>query len=316
MAAKASTKGRIGRLPLRLKLKKTTSVIVILLIARLAQLFSLKQDYEGFLQKEELGAVQASSSAGNTNRILCLNGEMGQNCNKIIQLANAMLMTQNYTIRDSINWKVGLGSGLWTTWYNSFFDPMENVTLDVSDSACDHKIGAFEAHYITSFHNYNEFIDRLHPKEEFRRSANKILEQKRHNNSQKIITVHRRNLEGECHQRIQKDNTFCFLPDYQHQDVGVCDIVYGDVQQLMAKRINKSNNMGVSHMVLLMTDSQVLELDSTFPVMDRHPFPVQLWMMASSDLHFGNPASSVDYIVAHWRRNVGNGVTEPSSCYP
>ena len=53
--------------------------------------------------------------------------------------------------------------------------------------------------------------------------------------------------------------------------------------------------------VVLFTDSQVPELDNTFPIISNHSFPVQAWMMALSDAHYGNPFSTVDIVVYFWR---------------
>ena len=40
-------------------------------------------------------------------------------------------------------------------------------------------------------------------------------------------------------------------------------------------------------------------------------------MMTQSKKHYGNPLSTVDYVVMHWRYGWGNFETiEPSKCFP
>mmetsp|Transcript_25761 Transcript_25761/g.61027 ORF Transcript_25761/g.61027 Transcript_25761/m.61027 type:complete len:108 (+) Transcript_25761:159-482(+) len=64
--------------------------------------------------------------------------------------------------------------------------------------------------------------------------------------------------------------------------------------------------------VLLFTDGLVEELDSTFPNRDSNTMQVQAWMMTLSEVHYGNPLSSIDYIINHWRRGKP---TRPEECY-
>ena len=44
---------------------------------------------------------------------------------------------------------------------------------------------------------------------------------------------------------------------------------------------------------------------------DQHPVEQQMWGMVLSERHFGNPLSSIDYVVAHWR----NDTVEPTTCF-
>ena len=67
--------------------------------------------------------------------------------------------------------------------------------------------------------------------------------------------------------------------------------------------------------VTLMTDGQVPELDQTFPIISNHSFPVQTWTMARSDIHYGNPMSTVDSVVFYWRMGLAGAQTRPSACY-
>ena len=67
--------------------------------------------------------------------------------------------------------------------------------------------------------------------------------------------------------------------------------------------------------LVLFTDGRRPELDETFPIIDNHDFLTQFWMMVLSDIHVGNPASTVDRIVMHWRYAQGRQNIEPSRCF-
>jgi hypothetical protein len=72
-------------------------------------------------------------------------------------------------------------------------------------------------------------------------------------------------------------------------------------------------------LILLLTDRQVPELDATIPLIGNYTFAVETWLMTLSDIHYGNPLSTVDYIVYVWRRNYarkGLNTMRPQACYP
>ena len=63
---------------------------------------------------------------------------------------------------------------------------------------------------------------------------------------------------------------------------------------------------------MLCADNQHEETEKTFAVKDKHSYQLQFAMMIMSTFHFGNHASSVDYVVAHLRR--GKEIY-PRTCY-
>ena len=64
--------------------------------------------------------------------------------------------------------------------------------------------------------------------------------------------------------------------------------------------------------VVLYTDGQVHAYDNTFLVKSNADLPVAMVEMAQSAVHYGNPMSTVDFVLAHWR----NGKPmEPRECY-
>ena len=65
--------------------------------------------------------------------------------------------------------------------------------------------------------------------------------------------------------------------------------------------------------VILLSDGQSgTSQEGSFSVQDQSLFPVQIAMMMQSDYHFGNPASSIDYVLSHWRQGKP---TFPDSCF-
>jgi hypothetical protein len=86
--------------------------------------------------------------------------------------------------------------------------------------------------------------------------------------------------------------------------IKACNVIFSDIP-------NPNNRT-----VVLFTDDQVPSMDQTFPIRDQQQFRVQMWMMAQSETHYGNPASSVDWVVMHWRQRLGKGNMEPAVCYP
>ena len=77
------------------------------------------------------------------------------------------------------------------------------------------------------------------------------------------------------------------------------------------------DNEYIKSKVVLFTDGQDPRFDATFSVIDKHSFQIQACLMSLARLHYGTPMSSIDYVVAHWRRkfNHSPGSTRPESCY-
>jgi hypothetical protein len=124
-----------------------------------------------------------------------------------------------------------------------------------------------------------------------------------------VTTVHRRHLEGECVLRAQGKDCVCIHAAAPQnltvsELVDICNMDYGKI-------VHQTNGTTV----VLCTDGQVGHLDQTFPHISNHSFQVQTWMMARSQVHYGNPMSTVDVIVAMWRRRLASGDMMPKVCY-
>jgi hypothetical protein len=259
---------------------------------------------------------------------VCLTSEYGRNCNAIIEVANAIVFARQK------GGKLGLSAN-WTKWYLEFFDPRdEDVLFNVPMERCNSTITAESAFRLHRFRKPNNALMDLIPKQSVRQAAQEALDLIRHNmhntttttttssrndnNVSLVVSVHRRWLEGTCIERTANDVVFCFGPRRRRdQTSNMCNMTYQTVtdqlRQLEQENNQEYDNITKNAAVVLFTDEQVPELDNTFPLWDEHPFPVQLWMMAMSDVHFGTPPSSIDMVVYHWRRGLR---TQPSQCYP
>ena len=128
----------------------------------------------------------------------------------------------------------------------------------------------------------------------------------------KIVTVHSRTLEGGCEPTIAKLHTFCAPLDAAANETAIvrawqesCHYTQDYVEQQLSLPLETT-------LVILLGDGQSPETEQTFTWKDDAPFGVQAAMMAQADFHFGNPASSVDKVVAHWRK--GRPIFPPD-CY-
>lgn len=220
---------------------------------------------------------------------------------------------------------------------------------------CDVLLSAKEVHYYHSFNKINPNLLALQPKLRIKIMAEKLFERRimstngdgqgntmsdinrsdgvstvstsvlnrntmkrRIDKFARVISVHRRWLEGECHRRSSSSNEkFCMNESNRignttmkqtHSTEQYCDIVYDNITQQF-----QHLEEDAPYQVILFTDGQKPEFDLTFPTIDDNHFTFQLWMMTLSGIHFGNPVSSVDYVVYHWRKGIR---MYPSDCFP
>ena len=58
---------------------------------------------------------------------------------------------------------------------------------------------------------------------------------------------------------------------------------------------------------------------NAFTVEDTHEFHLQMVLMSLSYIHYGNPASPIDYVIAHWREGEVKGKriesVMPEACF-
>lgn len=121
-------------------------------------------------------------------------------------------------------------------------------------------------------------------------------------NDIRTVTVHSRTLEGGCGPTIDVGHTFCepkpaANPTRLETWKESCHFTQGFVQSQLPPSYSIDTTV-----IILFGDGQSKDTENTFTWKDTSSFGVQAAMMAQSDFHFGNPASSVDKVVAHWRK--------------
>jgi hypothetical protein len=285
-------------------------------------------------------------------RVLCLTGEQtmyGQTFNRIITVANTLAAAaHDYPHHGPM--RVGLDLN-YSRWYDSFLERPELVQnkeghsyetlLFYYEGECTVKVTG-EIMYWKFGENavQSQRLPTLLPKLKFRRQAEQVLQQWRSSSTRDtvVVTVHRRNLDGKC-QSIAHNNLYSMChgnrtshggngptiftdpPRYGQlatvdQRMAICEWDYATILKDLKEQGNDDHGQ-VS--ILLLTDGQVPALDRTFPQIGNYSFPVEAWLMVLSDIHYGNPFSTVDYVVYSWRRDVlGKDLNtmRPSTCYP
>jgi hypothetical protein len=119
------------------------------------------------------------------------------------------------------------------------------------------------------------------------------------------ISVHGRSLENNC----MTYNHVCItaIPSIPESEE-LCD--YNQSRILEVFGISQDES------ITLFTDNQNDVYDATYENKDQNPFIVQLWTMVLSPRHIGNSRSTMDYIIALWKRQLGMAHTiEPKGCY-
>lgn len=126
------------------------------------------------------------------------------------------------------------------------------------------------------------------------------------------FTVHGRHLEGFCFHSPSRPGTA-----HEHTPVACLGFKYDLCNDFSLSTVRSLFNFSGEKRPLLMSDSQLPDMDKTYPVKDEHDFHVQLWMMAMSPNHVGNPNSSDDFIVWLWKQQYfPHTLMYPLECYP
>lgn len=216
---------------------------------------------------------------------LCLHTAFGKNSNKLLSLANSI----DFAKKNGLKY-ISLDPNYWK-WFKEWFDDRRDIIEHNSDIKCTKRISgkdAFYLHKIKTLDYFNPILMTLLPKKSIRETAEKVF-------TEPFVSVHRRHLEGECLQRSKNAYLCNSNEDYSK----TCNYTGDDFNHLNEK-------------VILFTDGQVPTLDKTFKNIDHQPYPVQMWAMTLSTIHYGNPMSTVDYVISHWRKDK---ITRPQSCY-
>ena len=246
----------------------------------------------------------------------------GQHFNRIIETANFLEMAA------AENANLMMSATTWGFWFDSWFDREDlyqplNV---VPRRDCIHarKYLPKTAHFHRNFTDGIPNLTRLLPKQSIRQEAESIVrDMLKHNftNATSFVSVHRRSMDRSngtdehCYELASKNDlsNYCLGRNITLEERSrYCTIQYDDVMDDLRIRDAQFNTTFSSLPVVLFSDGQSPHLDNTFPYIDDHNLMVQSWMMTLSVVHYGNPLSSIDYVLNHWRK--GRGM-RPSACY-
>ena len=219
---------------------------------------------------------------------VCLKGPaMGQTSNHMVSIFHA-IPTQGILGLDKV----------WSEFYNQWFEPHERVQL-YFDGTCQTTISPVDSFY--SEKTESRFNKKVWPliklKHTLLQKASEILA----SYDGPIATVHGRWLDGTCVERAETLNNFCTHKKENWKET--CHYTQDSISKLLPEKIKH---------VVYMSDGQKPEYANTFQNVDHHPFGVQFAMIVESEYHFGNPMSSIDYIVSKMRENKP---TYPEQCF-
>ena len=276
-------------------------------------------------KSDESESLQISSTQSITTnhamtprKVLCLSGDpYGRTMNQYLQLTTILhqLGINGTTV-------VAFKNPLFTSFYNTWFEPRDDIIVNYdNDAHCDAEYDAVTLHYMYFADKWKQVayqFQTLMPKTSIKEQAERAIQEYAGPSNLPVTTVHRRDLEGACVLFAENKNlvtcpniksTFEMSSD-EYKDA--CLIDYPII-------VNATQGTTV----VLYTDGQVPALDGTFPIISKHAFPIQAWMMAISNVHYGNPFSTVDLVVYFWRMALAemNGSDRdrltmlPSACY-
>ena len=196
----------------------------------------------------------------------------GQNGNRIITIANAIRFAKNTSSTVALDKK-------WSAWYNEWFDGRDDILFNVNLNSCKLKVGGREMYWMYPFTQPNSVLKTLTPSNQIKENAAFIY------GFSQFISVHRRH-----HPACNDLNAlvFCHTKNYKT----ACNYTEEKIRSMVDKHLP----------IILFTDGGSPLHDNTFAHKDNQPFQIQMWGMTMSKIHFGNPLSSIDYIVAHWRK--------------
>ena len=237
-----------------------------------------------------------------TAAVLCLTGDFyGQNGNRILTLANAISLADAQRLPLAVelhfwDWALTLFN---QTELTNFFD----VSLKTQSTVCNRSITTKDSFY-TKHAGFHPILARLRPNEHIRERA---VAQKLVYGSSPLVTVHIRGLNGQCKQRASLRSTFCFNKTLSYEYT--CHYTPNAIRAHFTFLREKG-------LFVALSDGENKQSEANFVsqsgLINQLPFFEQMWLASISDYHFGNPMSSIDYVVAQWR---GLYHLEPRSCY-
>lgn len=201
--------------------------------------------------------------------------------------------------------------------FQALWDGSEDVMFVKKWKTCHQKWTYKQVFYHFPFTSYTYF--QMYKSTLYNKAVKAMEIYRKKANGKQIVSVHRRwfieNGKTQCEQRMKNCPQFCtmcgdlkFNNDNKGTYKYACHYTEENVRAKFKDEINDDA------MIILFTDGQSESYDSKFTNRDRHQFQVQQVMMSLTDVHIGNPASSVDKVVGTWRWDM-NKTTLPKDCY-
>jgi hypothetical protein len=285
-----------------------------------------------FQQRKQIN-IGTIESTGNIGDVLCVKGDYngakfyGDNSNRILTLSNALAILAGYensatnsTDTPKESW-IGLEKE-WSEWYEATADAHDKIILHYN-GPCGTTWNPEDLFWHPVYKMSDQSIQQLKylaPKSMYRKAAERALAKYSQRGRYQVITVHRRNLEGGCakHFAIHKQIS-CVDPNASagittDELVEICNLDYTTWQNKHQQLYN--TNIVPTSVTVLCTDGQRPEFDETFPIISSGGFHTELWLMILSDVHYGSPMSSVDYVVSAWRASLNPNTTSWTTVLP
>ena len=201
--------------------------------------------------------------------------------------------------------------------FQQLFGPAEDVIFVKKWGKCNNKMTYKKAFYYFPFASYTHFQVYKPVLVEKAKKAMKLY--RRLASGKTIVSVHRRwfieSGKTQCKFRMRKCPQFCSGCgdiEFSQRAKGKFEYACYYTEESVRKRFE--NFIPKDAYIILFTDGQEKSYDSKFTNKDTNHFHVQQVMMSMTDIHIGNPASSVDKLIGAWRW-VAKKLTLPRDCY-
>ena len=233
-----------------------------------------------------------SSGKTGKEKNVCMSGNaVGRTANKLVSILHALPLDGTLTLDSE-----------WSKIYEKWLEPNNKVIL-YSKKKCTEKISAWDAFYKFKggkqgkfpFYRHERPDTKLSLKLDTLNKAKSILS----TFAGPVATVHGRWLEGSCLKRANALNNLCTSKNIKWTK----PCAY--TEDFVRKHTNISN-------IIYCSDDQRPEYRKTFKHVDKHDFNIQLALMTLSDYHFGNPQSTIDYVLTYVRKK---NKMYPEECY-
>lgn len=248
---------------------------------------------DDFIIRHYVDISKVSSKASHSSQInICLYGNpVGRTANKLVSILHALPVDGTLTLDNR-----------WSTIYEKWLEPNDKVIL-YSKKECTEKISAWDAFYKFKGGKEGTLPLYRHKRPDVKLSLK--LDTIKHAESilstfeGPVATVHGRWLEGQCLDRANVLNNHCTAKNRKW--TAPCTYT----EKFVRQHTNIQN-------ILYCSDDQKPEYRKTFKNVDQHGFDIQLAIMSISDYHFGNPQSTIDYVLTYMREK---NTMYPEECF-